>query len=364
MTHLAPSTLSISTFLLMFLAGGASYADPLTPPSTPTTTGTTLPPGETTTAQRSSDANVSAALAQATKASQAAREASDSANAAADEVANVRSGKLISSGITAGIAGVAHIPLGNAISTTAVGSMPYVMAHPFYWQSTQAQNTYCASNWALGGDEAAASQAAYAIAKKKGERSFQSVENALRPYVGTPTKDDPKKIAPELESHITNEYISNSSDHKAVATSVVARTLAWLRVKAAGSPEANEWLAHERASIVELIATLTWNHVWPANCLTRKLGVWVGLPITYSTATEFGNGEGTDARGKREVKPTIAFGVGFSPNAYLSILAGFSINTVERAANPAAGAPAGDVSAATFVAGVGGNLDVLTLLRP
>lgn len=299
-----------------------------------------------------------AAVKEASKASQAARDAADAAKAAADEVANAKSGKLISSGITAGIAPVAQIALGNAITTTALGSMPYVMAHPVYWQSTHALNTYCASNWALGGDEHAASLAAYAIAKKKGERSFEALVNALRPYgAGDASIDD------TLKEYARTQFVSSADDQAAIGKSIVDRTLTWLKVKSQ-SPTETDWGAAERASIIELIATLSWNPVWSGKCVTRKFGIWIGIPLKYNTTTELGIGVGTDARGKRDVQPTIAVGLGFSPNAYLSILVGVSFNTIARVANPQVGAPGGDVSAVTLVAGVGGNLDLLTLLKP
>lgn len=361
MNRFAHSLIS-SMALGALLVTGTAHADPPTtapPPPTPpsdppATVGVASPPSDS----RAATSTEAAAVKEASKASQAARDAADSAKAASDEVANVRSGKLISSGITAGVAAVTHVPFDNAIKTTAVGSMPYIMAHPAYWRSAHAQNTYCASNWSLGGDEHAASQAAYAIAKKQGERSFQAAENALRPYASTGGE-----VAALVKKNVKDTFISSAADQEELALSAVDRTITWLRVKARPSPD-TEWLAAERASIIELIASLSWNPVWPAQCLTRKFGAWVGIPLEYTTTTELGIGNGTDARGKRDVSPTIAFGLGFSPNAYISILAGISMNTIDRAANPAVGAPAGDVSAVTFIAGLGGNLDVLTLLKP
>lgn len=351
------SVLRVAAFLslaVVFTTNVSRAEPPTTAPPPP------APPPETPGATEPKALTVAevTAMKETGKAAQAARDAADSAKAAADEVANARSGKLISSGITAGIAAVTHVPFDNALKTAAVGSMPYVMAHPFYWRSAHAQNTYCASNWSLGGDENAASQAAYGIAKKQGERSFQAAENALRPYAAT-SGDVPAAV----RENVKDTYISSAADQRELALSAIDRTITWLRVKARPNADA-EWVAAERASIVELIATLSWNPVWPGACLSRKFGIWVGIPLKYSTTTELGIGNGTDARGKRDVSPTIAVGLGFSPNAYISILAGISINTIERAANPAVGAPAGDVSAVTFLAGIGGNLDVLTLLRP
>lgn len=347
----------VCAFVLLTTPASADPPKEAPPPPTPPD-----PPAVAANDQKAATATEAAALKEVGKATQAARDAADSAKAAQDEVANARSGKLISSGITAGIAAVAHVPFDNAIKTTAVGSMPYVMAHPAYWSSAHAQNTYCASNWTLGGDEHAASQAAYAIAKKQGERSFQAAENVLRPYAATATTMKPDDFM-KVKVNVMKTYISSADDQAELAMSAIDRTITWLRFKMQPNADA-DWIALERASIVELIATLSWNPVWPGACLSRKFGFWVGLPLKYETTTELGIGNGTDARGKRDVSPTIALGLGFSPNAYLSILAGISINTIARAANPAVNAPAGDVSAVTFVAGLGGNLDVLTLLKP
>lgn len=307
-------------------------------------------------------------LKQAASAQQAAQLSADKATAAADEVATTRSGKLISSGITGGIAGIAHLALDNAIRTTDIGTMPYVMVHPAYWFSSQELRTYCASNWSLAGDEDAAARAALGIARKKAERAFEASRSALRPLVLRRGQTD-EAYRRSYKDWVGTTFISSTQDHPDARRSIVDNIESWLVDNEAqamsGDLKAAEKLTAERAAIVDFIATLYWNPIRPGKCGGHKLfGLWVGIPLPFSTITELGRGIGSDARMKREVSPTVAFGYGVSLNAYLSFLAGASINTVERAANPATGAAADQVTAWTLVAGVGGNIDILTLLKP
>jgi hypothetical protein len=310
-------------------------------------------------------ANEAALASDVAVAKQDAKKSAEKATAAADEVAKVRSGKLISSGITGGVAGVVHFHFENSIKNTALGAMPYVMFHPAYWWSGEESRTYCASHWG-GGDEDAASRAASGIARKKAARAFDAAHNAL---LGRIVRSG--NVDPAYEQGVAKTYIEGDDDRKVARDEIVARIDSWM-VKADANASAavpdskfDARLSDEKASIISAIADMYWNPTLSGKCFWHKvLGLWVGVPLSFETTTEFGEGLGTDARMKRNVSPTVAFGFGISPLAYVSLLAGFSINTIDREANPSAGATAGQVTAWTAVLGVGGNLDLLTLLKP
>ena len=63
-------------------------------------------------------------------------------------------------------------------------------------------------------------------------------------------------------------------------------------------------------------------------------------------------------RGRVDVTPLFAAGLGLSPNAYVSLLAGVSFGTV----NLPPGTDKDDELVVSFLFGLGGNLDILGLL--
>lgn len=119
--------------------------------------------------------------------------------------------------------------------------------------------------------------------------------------------------------------------------------------------------AAEEALIFELqVHTVGWMSEVPAKCGTRRfVGFWLGYPLKFTATMPTQVGEsGTILRRRLAVTEIIAGGFGISPSAYLSILVGFSIGQTNI--------PPADNDrelVGTFVLGLGGNLDLFTLLR-
>ena len=87
------------------------------------------------------------------------------------------------------------------------------------------------------------------------------------------------------------------------------------------------------------------------------------LPLSYDARTTVPNEDATDegATAMRKVTPLIAFGLGFSPNKYLSLLVGLTVAQTSREKTDTAAAVEDETLWATTV-GFGGNLDIITAL--
>lgn len=119
--------------------------------------------------------------------------------------------------------------------------------------------------------------------------------------------------------------------------------------------------AAEDALAREMQATVVgWKSDIQARCgLHRFAGAWIGYPFPNFKVTvpqRFENGG--VARNRLDVTPIAAAGFGISPNAYFSALAGVSLGlaNLEPGDND-------DEVVATFVLGLGGNLDLFTIVR-
>ncbi len=104
----------------------------------------------------------------------AAQEAKEQAAEAKRTAADVRSGKLIEYGVTAGVAVGFHTPLprasgGTGLDTVAVATIPYVMLVPAYIGGDDATNAYCARSW-VGGEFSDAADAAKLKARRRSEQ--------------------------------------------------------------------------------------------------------------------------------------------------------------------------------------------------
>jgi hypothetical protein len=200
-----------------------------------------------------------------------------------------------------------------------------VMVMPFYWGTSEVVREACVSSWG-GGDEATSYAAARAVARKRAERVFDSVVSLLRAPDKKPTDDDIVKFLAlkyyDDEVGFTKEpMISSIREYVAMPNDTDA--------------DRNE-AAKKRDLILDMMANVQWRASLVASCWHKRLGVWVGAPLSYDATTSVPDpqpttvGEPTDKI--RPIKPIVAFGLGFSPNAYFSILAGFTASTVERGA--------------------------------
>jgi len=164
----------------------------------------------------------------------------------------------------------------------------------------------------------------------------------------TPTANDPVALSPEAKSQIMNDFRVEGAILETI------RKLALWRL----DTEDQTLIGSRRdleINIINDLANSDWNPTLAGRCIGKKIGVWVGRPLPYSTRIH-----GLDSDEDRRVKPVVAARLGFTPNAYFSVLIGMtymnvpvSITNTENTAKTGAFA---------FTVGVGGNLDILTAL--
>lgn len=116
--------------------------------------------------------------------------------------------------------------------------------------------------------------------------------------------------------------------------------------------------ANEDLRLLVQSSSIGWQSGVPGKCARYKFGFYVGYPLKFDVTVPV-EYEG-DAPTRRDVKVTeiVSVGLGISPNAYVSILAGLSVGVTKI--------PPGDNDREAifgFVFGLGGNLDLLTLLK-
>lgn len=250
------------------------------------------------------------------------------AKAADLSAAEARNGKLIEHGITGGVAVGVHAPLdgGNA----GVATIPYLLLLPGYWGSNSSTRAYCASSWS-GGDTADATKAAQSKARKRAGILFDVAVSKLRARGTTGCDETDNEGKP-----------ANWCREAELSDDAVKQIAAWLANKSNRSESEQLTLKED---IINSISEGDWNSALAGKCFWKKFGVWVGRPLDYKSS------DGTPGK-DRSVSSTVAFGGAFAPNAYVSLLVGVTYGIVD------------DTKAALWAisAGVGGNLDIATLL--
>lgn len=266
----------------------------------------------------------------AQRAEATAAEAKKSAEEAQGTVSSLRNGRLMSMGLTGGVALALQFdgPFNrdHAKHTgVALTGMPYLMVMPFYWGTSEVTREACVSSWG-GGDEATSYAAARAVARKRAERIFDSVVTLLR-APSTPPKDDDI-----IKFLALNHYDDETDFAKEPMLSSIREYVAMPKTNDTERKAA----AEKKDLILDMMANVQWRASLAATCWHKRLGVWVGAPLNYDATTSVPDPQpttaGEPANKIRSIKPIVAFGLGFSPNAYFSILAGFSASTVEREA--------------------------------
>jgi hypothetical protein len=263
--------------------------------------------------------------------------AREEASAAQEQFAQLKSGKLLSLGFTGGLALALQTPslITNSSAKHAgvkTTIMPYVMLLPAYWGASEANRYFCASSWSTG-DEDSATEAALAITRRHAERQYRAALNALK--AGLP------------EEEILQLLFGGNP-----------KVGEWLlpRIKAHMDETAPDFEEQSQYAITTL-ANAFWAPTLRGDCAFKKLGVWFGLPSSYSAKSLLA----TDtAAATREFSPLAAFGVGFAPNAYFSLLAGFSVGTFKTISTETAPGES-DLSWSGTIA-AGGNLDLVGAL--
>lgn len=257
----------------------------------------------------------------------------------------LKAGKLIRWGITAGVAPAFYQPLAyskNAASVPGMGALTYVMFHPGYWRSKPETNIYCANRWGGSENEAAAARAADDLAV---ERAKLIVDRLL-------ASDKAGSLrAGEAAAILCGEGTCGQDDRRVAA---LAR-----QVNNAGD-EAEA--ARTTLTALVIRTTFDWRSGIPARCGSRMVGMWFGYPLKYAATVPhtvlLPNNKSEVRRDRLDVQPLFATGIGVSPNAYVSLLAGISLGKV----NLPPGKDKDEELVVSFLFGIGGNLDLLGFL--
>ena len=291
------------------------------------------------------DAVTYEALRKANASAQAALSAEQAAKA---DQAKLRSGKLISVGVTAGVALGVLAPLSiggrgprsSQLLVADVTAVPYLTLVPAYWAYGRSSRNYCASSWG-GSDEGEAYKTAVALADDEAER-FLSVVDA---FPRTENLADLQNQLKEFTGKLPR-WILERGD-------LVAQIDDYLKTTDTEQRKA------KRQALIRRVSAVTWEPTDATGyCVWSKFGLWVGVPATLGIRSYVGAQSPTDTN--RDYKPTLAFGVTFVPNAYVSAMVGVTTgNMVVGETDTTKGT---SYSTWAFITGFGGNLDLVSLL--
>jgi hypothetical protein len=259
----------------------------------------------------------------------------DKAEEAKDQLALLKNGKLMSLGFTGGAAAAVHVPYGDKTGL-GITAMPYVMVLPVYWWTPEATRAYCASSW-LAGDEHAAHTAASAIARSYAKRQLAAVKSAIANKIG----DDQiiQRYFTQQDTQVSRKLVAKAHDLFGSPNPSEGGSHA----QGGPQPEVRVPAPEQVEELLDTLSNLQWNPLKPGWCIGKKFGGWVGLPANYDTTLD-----GVDA----EFDSTLALGLGFSPNAYFSLLAGATTGTIARADGT-------EERSWVLTIAIGGNLDLL-----
>jgi hypothetical protein len=271
-----------------------------------------------------------------------AEEKSDDKSEAEKELDKLKAGKLIRWGITGGVGPAVYIPLHSARDkgpVPGVGAVTYIMFHPGYWRNAPAQNIYCANRWGGSESETAASRAADDSARA---RAVPIVDSLL--------------VAQKAGVLNTNYEVTAIACPRGGCAQSAPQIIELATAANSAGEDATEF----KSALTELVQryTLDWRTGIAAKCGSRMVGFWAGYPLKYTATIPYDDVKGVTRRGRVDVTPLFAAGLGLSPNAYVSLLAGVAFGTV----NLPPGTDKDDELVVSFLFGLGGNLDILGLL--
>jgi hypothetical protein len=351
---------------------------------------------------------------------QAAKAATESTKEdSANDVALAKNGRLLQYGVTGGIALSVQSPFpslnGVALESPKVAAMPYVAMFPAYWFAAQngPKRVYCSSTGWLDKDDEAR-RAATAKSRQTARIVFErhaadvrkaivlrtppgggpegreeAIENAIRDLDDAFEKCVSSDCAPRTSSdapvaaacraeEVKRDCLTRSPKdasycvaaqnrcHDAVVSCVARRRL--LPDQRCNGQSIDLHIAHiiqktaegslsrsnAESDLIASIAATVWQPESDAPCSGYRFGAWVGRPFDFEADVTIGG-----SRGPRQLSPIVAFGATYMPNSYLSLMHGFSYNTIYPA--EAAGETRG---AWSMVFALGGTLDVARLLSP
>lgn len=310
---------------------------------------------------------------QAEEATARAREETEAAKA---ELESEKSAKLLEFGLTVGTAFAVQVPVvlqsaGPSTQirqrTASATAMPYLMLLPGFWTGNGYVRKYCASQWA-GKSEATASRAADALAREKAALHLDVLLDAVRnhPTVTLSQLGSKQPAEENLVPPATEKSVQPKDEGEPPSRGLEHLTQAQLdgvkRLLATTDVAEKELLRH--ALETELMTSVVkWTPGRPARaCGWRKIGAWVGIPVKYEARVE-GQPFEVAVNAKTELDPVIAFGLGYTPNAYVSVLLGGSYNRVSVASSMSDPEARNLAGLWTLTVGLGVNADILTLLR-
>ncbi len=273
-------------------------------------------------------------------------------------LANMKAGKLISSGFTGGVAlsTLALVSNDRVVieQPFAVAAMPYIAIHPFYWAKSDAARAYCADTF-IGGNKNTGAAAAQAIEVVTAKAALAGL------IAGARSGRFRKRRADEWNPGMKGENIANVTycappdvDHdddpcaiydlnEKQAKAVIDGDYAKLAKE--GSEAREDWLldaTHRR-----------WNPTLAGKCGSTRFGVYFG--INLPTKVDVSSRGGSIAVTEQSYNGIFSTGFVFAPSAYFSILAGIAHGRVRPSAD------AGQVPVWGANLGLGGNLDLIGL---
>ncbi len=283
------------------------------------------------------------------------------------ETSELKSGKLMRYGITAGVAAAVHVPFFGDTGVRGAGAsaLPYIAAFPAVWTKSSTTRAYCTAKW-IGedGPENAATLAAVketisSLREESKRRGTQEVgayyaplhENA-HDIESLPSEDSMNarsKVWQTLRGEASGTVTTETTETELLACEDALKD-------ATGSSDFPA--ACDTPHVHELLnAYAGWDTKRNSRCGWTQLGGYVGLPFSYSVNDNLGGHEES-----RRHTPYLSTGLVFAPSSFVSFLFGITLNNVERGAS--AGTLAHDVTVPSFTFGLGGNLDMLGALLP
>jgi hypothetical protein len=289
-------------------------------------------------------------------------------------LADIKSGKLVSYGVTGGVS--VALQWGTNTRevrqwTPAVTTMPYVAVLPAYWFEHDVTRKYCASSWT--GEVIDAIKASQQSAQKHAEARYTDAVALLRAQRkrenAYPLADHQKT---EARIAIADAYLAPRVWLDSKDGDTLLRLIVMVEASITDPDDAKR--EELKKSAIAAIASGIRNAARTSNCWWNKFGLWAGIPLEYSSTVAYvSSAEGepncktADAAKSdckiRKVSPKLAFGAAFMPNAYVSLLFGATFGTApSRDAAPDAD---GSYKSSTerilwsLTLGVGGNLDIV-----
>lgn len=266
---------------------------------------------------------------------------------AEDRVALAKSGRLLRFGVTAGAALAIQTPLDVSddvnVKTATLTITPYLGVLPAYWTTNEERATFC-SVTGLFQDGEQGQRAATAVSRKTATIELEAMLSWLNTAGFLPGNATEAAIKAKLVQigKAESPYLLEEAGYLAMAARVLALP---------NGPE-KELL---RQDVVSVLAARNWRPELKAACGWYRLGLWAGRSFGYSADVSIDG-----HRAPLDVTPIVSFGALYMPNAYLTVMAGATYNTVVEAAADGSAGLHRPVWTGTF--GIGGTLDIASLL--